>query len=493
MKSVSKITTLLLSVYALSNTVAYAQCTPAVGTLSSCGNGYGLQVRINSVKTTGASTNINNVNNSCAGYTHYNGAGNTLVANAGTTLNMVVNTQVPGTLPAVDPIKFPYRVVVWVDWNKDGVFDNNPFNPATQTGERMAMSPNTGYLNGDFTTSFQVPLSAKNATVRMRVRAGTRSGAFAPYVPPNAGAVDPCTVADFVHGEVEDYDVQVINPCIAPPTYTYKNLTDKTATISWNKKFNAIMYEYWVSTVPAVPDPGTGNYLTTDTFVNLPNVNIPLKCGQKYYVYVRSICDTANKPQILWEQSAWASDNFTLPECCYTPKVTMTHINSTNAIASWNPVPTVINYEYAVGSVYGAPPTGYTVTTATSVLLSGLAPGRELYFYLRASCSPTPKSEWGIDSFLTQPSTNIYNVEQGPLSLQVYPNPAKDKLTLYVMNGIRKGDVVADITDLTGKLVKHTVITGTDLSISIADIPAGMYMLKYSDAESSTVLKFSKE
>lgn len=477
--------------------VVYAQyCTPAIGTLSSCGDTYGLQIRINRVKTTGAATNnINNINNACSGYTYYTGAANTVAANAGDNISITVNTQVPGALPAIDPIKFPYRVVVWVDWNNDKVFDNTLFNPATQKGELMAISPNSGYTNGDFTAGFSVPLSAKNTTVRMRVRAGTRSGAFAPYVPPNAAAVDPCTVADFVHGEVEDYDFQVVNPCVAPTDIKYSNLTDKTATISWKRKHNAIMYEYWVSQIQAVPDPGTGNYTTTDTFVKLPDAAIPLQCGAKYYVYVRSICDSAGKPQILWEQSAWTMSTFTMPECCYTPKVTMTNISSTSAIASWNPVPTVQQYEYVVSPGNSAVPTiGGTITTATSVFLTGLAPGKETYFYLRAHCSPTPRSDWGLDSFLTQPATGVsLFASKVGFEITAYPNPAKDKLNLYVTNGVRKGKANVDITDLTGKVVKRVLVDGGDIILNIADMPSAFYIIRYSDDENATAIRFRKE
>jgi len=480
----------------LHNVTSAQYCTPAVGTTSSCGDGYGLQVRINRVKTTGAATNnINNLSNACTGYTYYTGSANTVVANAGDNITLTVNTQVPGVLPGVDPIKFPYRVVVWVDWNNDKIFDNTPFNPATQKGERMAISPNTGYTNGDFIANFPVPLSAKNTTVRMRVRAGTRSGAFAPYVPPNIAAVDPCTVADFVHGEVEDYDFQVVNPCVAPTDIKYSNLTDKTATISWKRKYNAIMYEYWVSQIQAVPDPGTGNYTTTDTFVNLPDAAIPLECGKKYYVYVRSICDSAGKPQILWEQSTWTMSSFTMPECCYTPKVSINNISATSAIASWNPVPTVLQYEYVVSPGNSSVPTiGGTITTATSILLTGLAPGKEIYFYLRAHCSPTPRSDWGLDSFLTQPATGIINVGDTPgFEVTAYPNPAKDKLSLYITNGTRKGKANVDVVDLTGKIVKHIVADIADISFSIADIPSGLYIIRYADDENTTVVRFSKE
>lgn len=482
----------IISLVAGINAANAQYCVPAPGTVSSCGTAP-LTVRINSVSTTNATTNVVNNNNTCSGYTYYSGAGNTIVANAGANINITVNTQQPGTLPAVDPIRYPYRIVVWVDWNRDGVFDNTKYNPLTFTGERMVVSPTTGYLSGNFISSFPVPLSAKNGLTRMRVRAGTRSGAFAPYVPPDTlMGTHPCLPGDYVHGEVEDYDFEVINPCREPLKITYSNLTSTTATVKWTRRPNAVKYEYWISTVQAVPEPGTGNYLTTDTVVNLLDVNIPLTCGTRYYVYVRSICDDT-KNQANWEYSPWKMDYFDVPQCCYMPEANINNISSTTAVASWVPVPTVQQYEYAINSS-PVPPISGNITTATSVLLQGLAPGTQLYFFLRAHCSPTPLSSWGLDSFLTQPTTGIGNISNAKgFSLTAYPNPAKDKVTITVVAGTRADNGIVEITDITGKVLVRAKMENDTQDIDIAGQPAGIYLIRYRDDKNNSVIKLNKE
>ena len=75
-----------------------------------------------------------------------------------------------------------------------------------------------------------------------------------------------------------------------------------------------------------------------------------LECDTKYYYWVRSICDTVGNSSFNWGYSPWRLDSFTTPKCCYTPDVTISYITSTSAIASWNPVPSVVDYEYAMRS-----------------------------------------------------------------------------------------------------------------------------------------------
>lgn len=484
--STSKLFCLLLSVFFSST--AYSQyCVPSPGSMSACGTAVPATIRINSVSTTGANININNNNNVCNGYTYYNGTGNTVVADAGDNIGININTPNAGS-------SYPYRIIVWVDWNQDGVFDNTLYNATLMTGERMVVSPpppgSTAYSSGLFTATFPVPANAKNGLTRMRIRAGTRNGGTI-IAWPNPATADPCVAADFSHGEVEDYDFQVINPCNVPDKMYYSNLTDKTARVAWQKRHNAQKYEYWISTVQAVPDPGTGNYLTTDTAVSLPNANIPLICGTRYYVYVRSICDTS-KNQANWEMSPWKMDYFDVPPCCYTPKISIANVTGTTAIVSWNPVQSVQQYEYIVSNDVTTPPGG-NITTQTSVVLNGLAPGKEWYFFLRAHCSPTPLSEWGLDSFLTQPGLSVSQYAgDNETVISVYPNPVKDNINIYINGGIRNSKATVTIYDITGKalMVVNAETNMIQMPFSYAN---GVYILKYADNKNTFTTKFYKE
>lgn len=471
----------------LATNAAMAQyCTPSAGTLGNCYIGSvstTTYARINNVKTTGAVTNISNPNNTCnnaTGYTYYTTGG---VVNAGSTVACTVDVHNHGQS------SYPYRVVVWVDWNRDGTFDNTVYNATTNpTGEVMYVS--TATLAYQATFNMPIPLSAKNGMSRMRVRAGTRNGTLPIAIPTN---YDPCTASSFIWGEVEDYDLMVLNPCTAPSALPPTNLTYKSATINWNKKLIAVLYEYTISKTN-IPPTSYGYYLTTNTFVQLPDTNLPsIECDTKYYYWVRSICDTVGKEQLNWEYSPWRLDSFTTPPCCYTPEVTINYITSTTAIASWNPVQSVIDYEYAVSADTVTPPSG-TITTQTSVLLQGLPPGREVYFFLRARCSPTPLSEWGLDSFLTQPGTGVEVMnEVSDFTIKAFPNPAKDNVHIRVTDGIKLGVGNIEIVDLSGRVMATERMDANTKDISIANLPSGVYILKYTDDKHSKIIKLNKE
>lgn len=473
----------------LASQVATAQyCTPVAGTLGNCQINATTFTRIEKITTTGAVTNINNSStcNTATGYTYYSGTNNTCVANAGSVVNITCS------LSTTALNNYPYKVCIWVDWNHNDTFDNNPYHAVNNpSGELMFVTPASFLTAAVCSTAMTVPLSAKNGMTRMRIRAGTRNGTLPIAVPTN---YDPCTAQSFIWGEVEDYDFQVINPCTPPTAKSPSNLTYKSATINWNPKLIAVMYEYWIS-MANVPPTSFGYYYTTKTSVPLPDpTTIPsLSCDTKYYYWVRSICDTVGKSAPDWEYSAWRLDSFTTPPCCYTPEVNITYITSTTAIASWNPVPSVVQYEYAMRSDTITPVKG-TITTATSILLKGLSPATELYFFLRAHCSPTPYSEWGVDSFLTQPATGITPIgEVKDFSIQAFPNPAKDKITLRVMKGLKEGMGNIEIVDLAGRVMKNEHMESEVKEISIDALPAGVYIIKYTDDKHSNVIKLNKE
>lgn len=472
---------------------AFAQpCTPVAGGLGACTNGSGTFMRINTVQTTGGIINIGNSNNACTGYTYYSGGGNTVRQNAGGTFNMSVAMQTSGTA-------FPYKVAVWIDWNHNDTFNNTDYNATTNpAGERMWVTPTsfTAYSVTSPSTgcpTITVPTTAKNGIARMRIRAGTRAGT-SPYIPPSSP--DPCIANDFYYGEVEDYDVDVVNPCLPPTTIFYSNITDKTANAHFTRRGNAIMYEYLITTTKGIP--GTGNNYTTDSVIRMPNSLNPIACNTKYYFYVRSICDTGKggEPTYLWEVSPWKEDSFTTAQCCYAPSAAVNYITSTTAIASWTPVPSVVKYEYVISADTSilAPTTPGVLTTATSVKLTGLAPKKDYKFFVRALCTPTPYSDWTVVTFLTQPTTGIgYTNTNSNFELQAFPNPVKDIVTLHVTKGMRVGTPHITVTDLNGRVVLQQTVSDYMIDVNLSDKPAGLYIIKYQDDENSRVLKVTKQ
>lgn len=450
-------------------TVADAQyCIPTYSV--SCTN-TGSSTSLNKVQVSGGLINFNNAGQSPAcsdpsGYKYFNNIG--CKFNAGQTVTMSV-TQTNN---------YSSGLRVFVDWNKDGDFNDQ--------GEWC--TPSSLIFNASTTPaspiSFVVPQYAKQGITRMRVR-------LASYIngnPPLTN-VDPCV--NYHNGEAEDYNFEVVNPCLPPAVTSVSNVTYRSADFSWQPRLNAIMYEYTVDQTPTAPT-SVGYTYSTNTNIHLPDGIVTLNCNTKYYIHLRSICDTPNST-IFWEYSPWTLDSFTTEECCNMPDLSLTGLTATTALFNWKAVPSVVKYEYAVSTSQHNPPlTGGTLTTYPTILLQGLSCYTQYYFYLRSHCSPTPLSDWEEMGFFTEKCTSVDKVGPESPAFVAYPNPVKDIMNVDIISHTTaKANLT--LTDINGKVVLHKDVDGKQMQLNLSDVPAGMYFLKYTDDETSQVRKITKQ
>jgi hypothetical protein len=80
----------------------------------------------------------------------------------------------------------------------------------------------------------------------------------------------------------------------------------------------------------------------------------------------------------------------------------------------------------------------------------------------------------------------------GSFSVEAYPNPVKEILTIK-LSGKPGNDAVAIITDVTGRVVKAVAISQLRTDINIAGLSQGTYLVKYSDSEHSETIKVNKQ
>jgi hypothetical protein len=77
-------------------------------------------------------------------------------------------------------------------------------------------------------------------------------------------------------------------------------------------------------------------------------------------------------------------------------------------------------------------------------------------------------------------------------AIRIYPNPAKDVLSIEGLSAI-KGDKVATVRSITGAVVSKSTIAGKSASIQVGPLQSGMYMLQLQTAEGITSFKFIKD
>lgn len=434
---------------------------------------------IQTVQTTGGLVNFTNANTNCGNtttsYSDYTGDNFLVKQMAGQSVDVKItwrgNSASPHNITSsIDKI--------YVDWNRNGVFD-----VATEYAAPASVIPSHPHVHNGvgtvITIKVTVPGYAKEGVTRMRII--TSANIQSTY-----GAATPCMG---VFGEAEDYKFEVVNPCLPPNVISIANLDYKSADFSWTPKENAEFYEYVITQVDTIPhDTVSGFTFTTGTSVDVDT----FQCDTKYYMMVRVVCDTVGKIARDWKRSAWIRDSFTTEPCCYSPNLSFDKLTHNTVRVQWDPIQTAYGYEYAVSTTPTPPQKGH-YTINTSIVQQGLSPKTTYFFHVRSRCTPTPLSDWSNVSFKTLGGLAVENVNGSDIfTMDAYPNPMLDNLTVQ-LNGSRSANARLTIIDLTGKTVYNAPVRADKITIDAAQLPSGIYIVKYNDDKHNEIMRVTKK
>lgn len=431
---------------------------------------------IDGITTTGGINNISNTGTGCGNttnsYSDYTGTSMKVTQDAGKSVDVKISWVGDASAPAMITNTL---TKIYVDWNRNGTFEANEYIAPASV---VPTHPHAHSASGSIT--IDVPPSAKDGLTRMRI---VSSANISHTYDPNS---TPCNGA---FGEAEDYVFEVINPCVPPNVVSIANVDYKSGDFSWTPKANAEFYEYIITPVDTIPhDTVVGFTFTTGSSVEVDT----FECNKKYYVLVRTICDTANKIGAKdWNKSGWIRDSFTTQPCCNNPEPKHDMVTSTTARIYWPPVATSTGYEYSV-STLTTPPQKGVFTINTSVIVQGLSPRTTYYVHVRSRCNPTPLSEWTYTSFKTLGPTGVEELsDAAPLNMDVYPNPVGEVFTVK-LNGAIGDNASITIQDLTGKVVHTQPVTADKTVIPADNLTQGIYIVKYSDNDHNLIMKVAK-
>ncbi len=272
-----------------------------------------------------------------------------------------------------------------------------------------------------------------------------------------------------------DTPFTTLPPCEHPIGFQVTNLLPASATINWAPWPSAISYDYVVDQSSADPGATTGVINTTATSVPLSG----LTENTWYYVHLRSQC-AAN------EVSDWGLDSFLTPIICRPPEIKIDYINTDEAVAYWDSIPTAYEYEYVI-SQSSTPPALGTKYKYTSIHTSALKDGIEYYVHVRSRCESVGSkttSEWATASFKTFALTtgDIGNKDFG---VACYPNPVTNDLNIVIKGQYSEGAVIT-VHDLTGRLIKQVNADKRRLTINMANMAAGSYIVRFKDGTHDT-------
>jgi hypothetical protein len=89
------------------------------------------------------------------------------------------------------------------------------------------------------------------------------------------------------------------------------------------------------------------------------------------------------------------------------------------------------------------------------------------------------------------PSTGIRYPHSSSDGLLLYPNPGTGHFRLIRANG-RIPAARIEITDIHGKMLKSSLMNGSELEFGMEEFPAGVYFLKYKSDSETLCIRFLK-
>lgn len=275
----------------------------------------------------------------------------------------------------------------------------------------------------------------------------------------------------------------VMPSCDEPVNLLFSNISDTSVDAIWSVMAAAQYYEYQVDQNRNDPSSGGSGYSST---TGMTAHFTGLTPYQKYYLHVRSRC-------FINDSSDWALDSFVTQMGCLSPQVTVTNANTSSPSASWPDVPLAVSYEYSVKSSMASPAFGaYEIFVPYINNIPVPLDNKDYYLHVRAKCN----SMWSFSQWtmvrLNDATLGMQTTPQAGKRIVAFPNPTSDRLTLSV-SGSHQNQATVTIADMTGKLMRTISMTGTTSDINIADLPSGIYLLKYNDGEHVETLKLTKQ
>ena len=184
--------------------------------------------------------------------------------------------------------------------------------------------------------------------------------------------------------------------CAVPYSLSYSDLSNNSATISWNSPIVNSQHEVLVQpSTAAAPTSASSGVITS----NNPYVLNGLTPGTSYNVYVRNICIGPNT-------SDWSNPlMLTTPICSIPTTIVTTSITQTSASFNWTGSP-IGTYEILLSNTAISPGVNSvgTIVTSDSFQALGLNCGTSYYAFIRSICSNVLNSNWSTGYAFTTES-----------------------------------------------------------------------------------------
>ncbi len=383
--------------------------------------------------------------------------GNPTVIDAAQDLEMIMT-------PAYAGQTFPEYFTVWIDLNQDGVFSDDEL-----------LYESGGPTTTAETANIDVPTTAMNGVTRLRVRMNW-----------NSAGTDPCNGAPGWYGETEDYCVEIINaglepePCVEVTNLEAISATNTSITMSWEHSESTANFILRYAPVAGGAD-------TEVDVMASPYTVEGLDFCTEYRFSVQAVCSSGELSEFVEVDETTTCES----ECEAVMNLdsVATTINSITMAWEHNEDGTNFILKYA-------PTAGGTEieveVNGTSYVAEDLEVCTEYRFDVQAICeggAPSASVEKDISTSCLSAVESLLNEAD---EMRLFPNPFTSALNLEMNLNSRVDDLQIEILNTAGQVLstqtQNTLSAGRHLlSINLKDNVAGVYFVRISTEDSSTV------
>ncbi len=272
------------------------------------------------------------------------------------------------------------------------------------------------------------------------------------------------------------------DPCGMPDNVNADSITTAKIALRWHN--NAVAASgFEVSWGPSgYGDPNIG---IIQSFADTLGTFTGLSANTAYDFYVRVNCNSSVA------NSAWAGPfTFSTVACDVPYNLVTQNVTTNGATISWITGGAALhNLEYGVAGFTHGNGTVQSNISAPNYTIVGLQANTAYDVYVQDSCSAVlGSSAWaGPLTFTTKQVTGIDAVEQMSNTLQVFPNPAQDYITIKMLQG--KMSMVS-LSGSTGQVVREIKAAGkNEVICTLNGLPSGIYFIEVITTEGSRIVR----
>ena len=170
---------------------------------------------------------------------------------------------------------------------------------------------------------------------------------------------------------------------------------------------------------------------------------------------------------------------------CDAPVLNIYDTSAEGLNVSWPVIAGAVQYQYKVKAEVGGPNVQSGFTTANDIQITGLEPSTEYKIRVRSICSNGLTSSFTTVQFTTKSDI-------GDFTVSLYPNPAKNMITLTVVGLEGSADVLIMDQNLMPRLQVFDIRNGSR-TIDTSSLPSGYYILQFITQNGVVTKRFMKK